>query len=141
MDVNVLINIGMITIAAVSILISVYTFYKSKDSESYSSFDGLYQDLLMVAVDKPRFVNTRYTENYETAFDDEDTRHSYEIYAYMAFNICETIIDMHNKTLMETWLPVIQNEYSLHKNWLKKPQNARKFKQKFHDFVAECLEK
>ena len=96
--------------------------------------------MLLIAMNYPDFVNPEKTMDYEAGFTEPSIRSQYEVYAYMALNICETIVDRKDSRLMETWLPVLRTECALHRNWLEKPANRSKFKPGFHDFAAKILE-
>ena len=85
-------------------------------------------------MDHPSFRNQTKTTNYKEAFT-EDELIKYEIYAFLTWNFIETIFDKSDKTLLETWIPAIKLESSLHSKWIHEPENKSKYKASFLVFV------
>jgi hypothetical protein len=145
-------------VAAVGLLFGVPIYVLTRNAELYSNFDTLYQSVLEAALSQGAFRNPRKTLNYQTAFENEDEKAAYEAYAFMVFNVCETIADGLNfytpkkKGLLElaeglccwllppsasrtylrhTWHPVLVAEMQLHGTWLRNQTDGLRFKGKF----------
>lgn len=131
---NVIEITGMI-ISVAAIIISVYTYYKSKRDTTYADLDGLYQDLLKLGIEHPEFLDPDNTSRYKEAFKIPEGLHQYETYAYIVWNIIETIYDRKDDVLFETWKPVLVTENKLHRTWFEDPKNHDKFKQEFRDWI------
>ena len=140
----ILIDIGIFEIAngiavvfsGMAIIVSFYTFYRSKREKSYADIDCLYLELLKLAMQYPKFLDTKNTSNYKNAFKGDDLLR-YETYAYISWNICETIYDRKDEKLFETWKPVILAENKLHRKWFDNPENYHKFKDKFRQYIHD----
>jgi hypothetical protein len=63
----------------------------------------------------------------------DDERARYEIYALLAWNICESVYD--RKKIDETWLPAIRTQKRLHFKWLE--DNKHRFKKEFWDYIRQ----
>jgi hypothetical protein len=120
---------------------------KGKELQEYSELDSLYQQILQIGIDHPEFRNSKITNDYINHFQskDSDARIRYETYAYMAWNLCETICygsidyDCANKENLDfleklnkdenwvSWLPTLKTEASLHGLWISKKENQSKF--------------
>jgi hypothetical protein len=127
-------NVLLAVLSGVAISVSFYTFYKSKRERSYADIDCLYLELLKLGIQHPKFVNPKNTSNYKNAFKGDELSR-YEIYAYISWNICETIYDRKDDILFETWKPVIVAENKLHRRWFDNPENHHKFKDRFRDYI------
>lgn len=133
-------NVGLIftaistLISSVAILLSVWTYLHSLNIRNYEVFDATYNDLLKTGMDYPAFRNPEITQNYRKSLDGDDLAR-YELYAFMCWNFCETILDRKDKSLMETWEVVVDNEAALHRKWLESPENLTKFKKRFTDYI------
>lgn len=121
-------------LAALAIFLYIYFWIKDKTSSNYDVFDTLYLDILKTGMDNPSFRNPTKTTNYKVVFT-EDELIKYEIYAFLTWNFIETIFDKSDKTLLETWIPAIKLESSLHSNWIHEPENKSKYKASFLVFV------
>jgi len=126
-------------LSLVSLAISLYVYRAGSREQRYADLDTLYLELLRIGIDHPRFRDPQYTHDYKKMFKDEDERHAYECYAFIAWNICETIFDHRDSPLFETWKPNLLAENNLHRKWFDDPQNQNKFKLKFRTYVAENL--
>jgi hypothetical protein len=131
------IAVGFVTcfLSIIAICVSLYVFCKSRREKSYADLDSLYLELLKLAIKYPKFINPRYTLDYDNAFRDEDSLYRYKAYAYIAWNICETIYDRRDDILFETWKAVIVNENKLHRKWFDNPENYHKFKDRFREYI------
>ncbi len=107
MDENTLINIIIGAFSGFALILSLYTYYYSKREKIYADLDDLYLELLKLGVQYPKFRNPKYTKNYKESFKNEDELIRYETYAFISWNICETIYDRKDEALFETWKPVI----------------------------------
>jgi hypothetical protein len=134
---DMIVTLFNIFISGVAIVLSIYTFIKSRQENSYSDIDHLYFEILKIGIENPTFRNMKYTKDYENQFKDEDNRMKYEIYAHMTFNICETIFDRSksDSSLLKTWDAVLCDEAMLHGKWLNNVKNKYKFKEEFHHFI------
>ncbi|HEX5719155.1 MAG TPA: hypothetical protein VF179_23535 [Thermoanaerobaculia bacterium] len=122
---------GVASIFAIAALIySMTTFRKSLMLSHYGELDRMYFDILNIVMAHPEFANPKSLENGRD-------KAQYDAYAFMVWNFLETIYDRCGETqhLRLTWCPVMEYEASLHRDWLDRPENARKFKQKFLQFV------
>jgi hypothetical protein len=140
LDMNLLVNVVSASIAVVALGISIYAFVSTRRGQTYADIDSLYMELLKIGLVNPKFRNPKYTCNYKEKFDNEDELGKYDCYAYMAWNICETIYDRKDKPLFKTWLPVIVEEDKLHRKWFDNPENFHKFKDEFRTYIAKEFE-
>ncbi|OGS06400.1 MAG: hypothetical protein A2270_06855 [Elusimicrobia bacterium RIFOXYA12_FULL_51_18] len=125
--------------SAIAISFSIYTYSKSRGIALYQDIDRLYLELLKLGMENPRFLNPQLTCNYQQSFC-SDELYRYKAYAFIAWNICETISDRRNDTeLFKTWLPVLKVENNLHRAWFDAEENREKFKKEFQDFVKESF--
>lgn len=134
-----MIVVGIISLifSLTAISVSLYVYRKTKAITSYSNIDHLYFELLKLGIEHPEFVNPDYTQDYERKFDGND-RFRYDLYAFSAWNICETIYDRRKDSgLLESWDPVLRTENHLHRKWLDQPANRTKFKQSFVRYINE----
>lgn len=128
-----------LAVSAVAFIVSIYSARQVRSDTHYQDLDGLYLEVLKIGIAHPRFVNPRHTQNYKTAFQDDEF-YTYQTYANLVWNICETIIDRRtDKKLLETWEPVVLAEYCLHGTWLCDADNHHKFKPEFLKYVRESL--
>ncbi len=145
----------------IAVLAAVAAWVLSRKAALYANFDALYQGLLERAIEKPFLRNPGKARDYTNLPDDE--RGPYEAYAYMVFNVCETISDglsfcenrrasmtdcvesvfcrflptiADRKWLRETWLPVVIAEKQLHGAWLKDQKGGTRFKQEFLELMG-----
>lgn len=118
-----------------AIILSIYTYYRSKREQSYADIDSLYMEILKLGMEYPKFRNLKYTVNYKNEIKDEDELNRYETYAFITWNLCETIYDRKDKELDETWRPVIEAENKLHRKWFDNQENYHKFKDKFREYI------
>lgn len=135
--------IGIISLALsiTATVISYIVYRRTRAVTTYSNIDRLYFDLLNRGMEYPEFVNPVYTQDYERQFAD-DQKIRYELYAFNAWNICETIFDYRkNKGVLESWKPVLDNENFLHRRWFDQPANRRKFKASFIDYINNRADK
>jgi len=104
--------------------------------QSYADIDQMYFDILKIGIDHPDLRNPEKTCRYHELIKDERIR--YENYAYICWNLCETIFDRQSRQLRDikvsdTWMPVILEENRLHGVWFV--HNLRLFKKPFQDFI------
>src|SRR5438445_200049 len=128
-----------IVLSAVATGFSIYNFIKQRQLTVYSDLDHLYFDLLKSAIDHPNFVNPAYTRDYKNKFSDNEL-FQYELYAFMAWNICETIADRRKyQNFFESWEPVLIHENELHRKWFDDPENHNKFKKGFRKYIQSGI--
>jgi hypothetical protein len=89
-------------------------------------------------MENPSFRNSALTNDYLNKFSG-DEKIKYEIYAFITWNFCETIIDKGDVELMKTWFVVIETENSLHRKWFDNPENSAKFKESFRKHIQSIL--
>jgi len=134
------VKVTPIAISLLSLTVSGLSFWTAQTalkSGLYRDIDGLYMDFLKQGMANPKFVDPGKTTRYEQAFQD-DERVKYELFAFCAWNICETIYDRRkNKSLFETWKPAIAHENGLHRAWFDNPQNRVKFKHAFYEYMSQ----
>lgn len=140
MELDLIFNVAANLMGAVAIILSTWAYMVSKREAAYGDLDGIFYDsVLAVGIERPRFRNPRYTTDYYKMFDDEDDRIAYETYAFICMGFCETVADraLNNKAMQETWMPAVEAEFRLHKNWLNNPENHFKFKDDFRNMLNE----
>ena len=121
--------------ATIALVVSLFTYFSTKQEQRYADLDRLYFDVLNVGLVNPKFRNKKFTSNYKDKFKDEDELQKYECYAYIVWNFCETIYDRKNSKLFRTWKPVIITENSIHREWFDNPENHGKFKTPFIEYI------
>ncbi|MGB8194015.1 MAG: hypothetical protein WCF67_18925, partial [Chitinophagaceae bacterium] len=114
-----------LSLSLVAIILSVYNFNRSRHVTFYQDLDRLYMDVLKLAITYPSFVNPDKTQVYNQAFGkDDDTLIRYNLYAFMVWNVCETIYDRRgNKKFFRTWECIIKMECDLHRAWIENNDN------------------
>jgi hypothetical protein len=108
-----------------------------RTSWAYRDLDFLYLEVLKIGINNPRFINPELTNQYLMAFEGEE-RLRYESYAFLTWNVCETIFDRRtDKDLYQTWLPILRVENKLHRRWFDLPENRLGFKDAFQKYVRD----
>jgi hypothetical protein len=120
-------------LGAIALVLSIWVFKRTMDFQAYREMDSNYMEVLKQGIEHPDLRNKEITTNYKNLKDDK--RLQYETYAYMVWNICETVYD--RKRVDETWLPAIKAEKDLHLTWLQQEENKCKFKQEFLQYIME----
>jgi hypothetical protein len=124
-----------ISLSAFALVLSVYNFNRSRTVTMYQDLDRLYLELLKLGIANPNFVNPELTSDYKKNFKG-DQKLQYELYAFMVWNICETIYDRKSiKKFFETWQCIIEVENTLHRNWLETEENHCRFKGEFLSYM------
>jgi hypothetical protein len=115
---------------------SITSFTTSLNTSSYTELDRMYFDVLRMAVERPHLIDPNAARNGER-------QREYDAYAYMVWNIMESIYDRchGDSELCETWYPVIDAEERRHWRWFDDPKNQLKFKKRFGDFIHERYKK
>ncbi len=104
---------------------------------AYRDLDFLYLEVLKLGIENPRFVDADLTNRYPIAFEGEE-RLRYEAYAFLTWNVCETIFDRQiDEDLYQTWLPIIRVENKLHRRWFEAPENRLGFKEPFQQYIRQ----
>lgn len=134
MTIDVLLFLALI-LAVVAFAYYIWDNKNKTRISHYNQLDSAYQVLLTLA-----FENT-YLRKPGT-FDSPEQIEKYDIYAFMVWNFLEAIYDncMKDKSLIETWGPIIEVEGALHIEWFKNISNKVKFKQAFYHYVEEFVE-
>lgn len=123
--------------AGIALGVSIYTYSKNKAIEAYDNLDGLYLEVLRLGMENPSFVDAKLTRDYQNKFSG-DERLKYEQYAFIAWNICETIYDRKgDENIIKSWKPAIEVEDKLHRAWFDAPENHAKFKEEFRNWILE----
>lgn len=132
------IDVGSTIVALVAIIFSLLALYRTNKVASYADLDILYLEFLKLGMDNPRFTDTSLTKDYINRFSGDELL-SYQIYAFISWNICETIYDRccGKKALWQTWEPIIVTENQLHRRWFDNPDNFHKFKEEFRQYIKE----
>ena len=95
-------EIATITLSAIAIGMSIYALRRTSKIKSYADLDLLCAELLKVGIEYPRLRQPDLTRDYKNRFEGEELTR-YETYAYMAWNLCETIYDRCKGTEEITW--------------------------------------
>jgi hypothetical protein len=111
---------------------SAYTFKTTLRQGYYAELDRVYFDLLRLGLERP------YLRSSLPPAEPTQAR-EYETYAFMTWNFLETVVDRcessSEPTLRETWYPVVATEGALHRRWFEVPENRRRFKARFCQFI------
>lgn len=131
-----------VVLSLVAVGVSVFTFQMQRKDTSYSDIDGTYANLLEIALGDPGLRDYDRTSKYYRLSANDEFRLKYETYAYMVWNLLETIFDRQPERsgrfhIAPTWVPVIIEENRLHYAWFK--HNLRLFKEPFQRFVTGLL--
>ena len=128
---SVLTGVGAV-IAFSALRYSITTFTKTLQISNYTELDKMYFDVLQMAVEDPTLIDPE-------ALRDANEQRKYNTYAFMVWNIMESIYDRchGDGELCETWYPVIDTEEKRHRRWFDDPLNRPKFKEGFCRFVDE----
>jgi hypothetical protein len=128
-------------LGSVAVILTLYIFKRTVDSQAYRDVDSNYADVLKLAVDHPHLRDPETTRNYEKITDsvksklrNEEYKRmlEYDSYVVLVLNVMETIYD--RKKIDKTWLPVVKAEKELHSKWLQYDENWKYFKDEFRDF-------
>lgn len=124
-------------VAVIALGISIYTWRVTRRTTSYADLDMLCIELLKLGIAYPRLRQPNLTRDYKNQLEGEDLAR-YETYAYMSWNLCETIYDRcgGDQEVFNTWQPVIVAENKLHRRWFDNPENFDKFREEFRKYVA-----
>jgi hypothetical protein len=111
---------------------SAWSFRTTLREGYYAELDRVYFELLKIGLERP-YLRASLPP-------DEPARASeYEAYAFMVWNFLETVVDRcegtSNRSLRETWYPIVATESALHRAWFDAPENRRKFKERFRRFI------
>lgn len=133
------ISIASALFAMFSVLISYYIYTASKVDTSYLDIDKQYVELLKLALNEPDLRDYEKTSMFYKLDNQDNFKKKYNIYAYMCWNLVETIYDRQKDKngrfrLSDTWIPVMFEENRLHYTWFK--HNLRLFKPEFQRFVT-----
>jgi hypothetical protein len=111
---------------------SVWSFTTTLRDAYYAELDRVYFELLKIGLEQPELLSFPASPNPAKAG-------AYGAYAFMVWNFVETIYDRcqgwSKRRLRETWYPIIAAENALHRVWFDAPENRRRFKQRFVQFI------
>jgi hypothetical protein len=123
---------------------SVWSFTKTLRDAYYAELDRVYFELLKIGLEKPELLiyptsAASPTSPTSPTSPDPAKAGQYGAYAFMVWNFLETIFDRcqgwSKRRLRETWFPIIAAENDLHRAWFELPENRRRFKQRFVQFI------
>lgn len=123
-------------LSAIAILLYIVLWHKDKHASTYDTIDLTYLEVLKIGIENPSFRNKNLTSDYSKLLIGDD-RLKYETYAFIVWNLCETIIDKNDVELLKTWSVVIATESALHRAWFQNPENFSKFKASFREHIAQ----
>lgn len=131
-----------LALSSAALSLSVWTFQRQRTETAYADIDKAYADLLRLAIHEPRFRDPQITRGYYRLDPRDPFRLQYETYAYMMWNLMETIWDRQQDRhgqfhVSPTWIPVVVEENRLHYTWFK--HNLRLFNPSFQQFVTRDL--
>lgn len=121
-------------------------FTQSLHDTRYDAVDGMYFEINKMRIATPDFSNPELMFINKGANSEEWTR--YSAYAFIMWNFIETICDKcaKDKSLMDTWAPIITTEAALHSKWFLEvdPQsgnykNHASFKKCFISFAKSLI--
>ncbi len=132
-------------VVAVITYITYRTHKRSGDDNAYFDVDNQYSKLLKLAMKYPDMRDHDKTAAYYRMPPDDVFVKRYNIYAYMSWNVVETIFDKQKGHLGKegefhldpTWEPVLKEENRLHYTWFT--HNLDLFKEPFQEFVKVDL--
>lgn len=116
--------------AVLALLHAARSFRKSVNNINYTELDGMYLELLKMAIERPYL---RQPESiYRNPHLETNQQREYDIYARMIWNFLETIADRcaDDPGLKDTWYPVIRDEGCVHKQWIRR--EPRGFSRRFY---------
>ncbi len=113
---------------------TIWSFRTTLRDSYYAELDRVYFELLKLTLEHP------YLLEYPKSPDPGKAR-EYDAYAFMVWNFVETVFDRcqgwSKRRLRETWYPVIEAENLRHRAWFDVPENRRKFKAHFCEFIEK----
>jgi hypothetical protein len=111
---------------------SVWSFTTTLRDAYYAEIDRVYFELLKIGLERPELLSYPVSPDPAKAAQ-------YGAYAFMVWNFLETIYDRcqgwSKRRLRETWFPIIAAENDLHRAWFERPENRRRFKERFVRFI------
>jgi hypothetical protein len=111
---------------------SAYSFSTTLRQGYYAELDRVYFDLLRIGLERP-YLRASLPP------DDAARATEYETYAFMVWNFLETVVDRcessSDRTLRETWYPIVASEGALYRTWFDVHENRRRFKARFSQFI------
>ena len=127
--------LGVVTMAAAALLVTLRTFSKSLTISHYAELDRMYGELLKLAIDKP------HLRDPDAKRTDEQQR-QYEYYAHLSWCVVEAIHDRaEDAHLLSIWRTAIEIENNLHREWFDRPENAYMFRPAFREYIAKNFPK
>jgi hypothetical protein len=118
-------------LAGIAIVLSIWVFKRTLDFQAYREMDSNYMEILKIGLERPFLRDPEKTAKYTDLTGDDKLR--YEAYAYLVWNLCETVYD--RKMVDKTWRPVLIEENRLLYAWLTDSKNREKFKPKFIKYI------
>jgi hypothetical protein len=113
---------------------SIWSFRTTLRDSYYAELDRVYFELLKLGLERPYLLEFPKSPVPEKARE-------YDAYAFMVWNFVETVFDRcqgwSKRRLRETWYPVIAAENLRHREWFDVPENRRKFKAHFSEFIEK----
>jgi hypothetical protein len=107
---------------------------------TYRDLDFLYLEVLKIAIENPRFIIVDLIGRYRESFTGEE-RARYDAYAFLTWNVCETIFDRRQDVdLFTTWFPILRVQNKLHRAWFEFAENRLGFKESFQKYILANTE-
>lgn len=133
----IVVSTAALIVSLVGAAFSIYSYFRNTAIEAYTNLDALYLEVLKLAIANPSFADASLTRHYRSKFTGEQ-KQKYELYAFIAWNVCETIFDRRrNKAVLKSWSPILKTENDLHRAWFDEPENHSKFKPEFRRYILE----
>jgi hypothetical protein len=110
-------------------------FEREERDKFYVQLDEMYLRILQMVVQNPQVgrVSLKRTENEQVQYD---------AFAFIMWNFIESIYDfcIADETLRKTWHPIMEAESVAHAEWFSRPENRKRFKGEFCNYIDGLLE-
>ncbi|MFZ5491551.1 MAG: hypothetical protein ACOY6E_03485 [Pseudomonadota bacterium] len=105
--------------AVLALLHAARSVRQSVANLHYTELDSIYLDLLKLAIDRPYLRQPDAI--YRNPLAKTHQEREYDVYARMIWTFLETVADRcdKDKSLSDTWYPVIQDEGVVHRDWIR----------------------
>ncbi|MGA3159978.1 MAG: hypothetical protein ABSC77_02090 [Terracidiphilus sp.] len=129
---NFVIAIGTVLLA-IGVPLSLWLAGNEERFTFYATLDKTYSEIQKLIIEKPHLAQPH--PKGKTS----DQLVQYDAFAFDVWNFIEAIYDYSKDKpeLLKTWKCVIFYEANLHGVWFNKPENHKKFKKAFFDFVKK----
>lgn len=118
--------------------------FNAQQNHFYAQLDNIYMDIQKIIIEHPHLANPNGSRT-------PDKEVQYQAFAFIVWNFIESIYDYtgalkpsdsrseQENQLLETWGCILRYEGTLHSTWFLKPENKKKFKAKFYDYMKGQL--